>query len=224
MKQQELIACLESLPLFYKIKNDDIPLLINCLGAITKTYHKGEYLLTEGQDMTHLLVLLNGHVNLYKNSGASCSLMRQIQTGDVIGVASIGRETVPCMMSAVASSSCTVLSIPYRKLMFQCTRNCVFHHRLVENLVITISEGQRHLYEKIHVISQKSIRDKLMVLLYSRALAQKSNTVILPYSRTELANYLCTDRSALSRELNQMQKEGILSIQENSFTLLTPLF
>lgn len=220
MKQQELIAHLESLALFYKIKSEHIPTLLNCLGAITKTYRKGEYLLTEGQDMTHLLVLLKGHVNLYKFSGSSCSLMRQVQEGDVIGVASIGRETVPCMMSAVASTSCTVLSIPYRKLMFECTRNCAFHHRLVENLVISISEGQRQLYEKIHVISQKSIRDKLLVLLYHHAVVQKSNTVLLPYSRTELANYLCTDRSALSRELNQMQKEGILSIQENSFTLL----
>ena len=223
MKHENTAVQLASLPLFYKIKPEEIPTLLNCLGAFTKSYRKGEHLLTEGQEMTHLLVLLRGQVNLYKNSGEVASLMKKSYEGDVIGVASIGREAFPCLMSAVAASSCTVLAIPYRKLMFHCPRSCIFHHRLIENLAITISEGQRQLYEKIHVISQKTIRDKILVLLHTRAAAQQNSTVEIPYSRTELANYLCTDRSALSRELNQMQKEGILLIQENSFTLLKPM-
>ena len=222
MKEYELVEHLASLPLFYKIKAENIPTLLQCLGSVIKTYHKGEYLLTEGQDMTHLLILLDGCVDLYKNTGSFPSLMRRACEGDVLGAASIGRETSPCQMSALAITSCTVLSIPYRRLMFHCTRNCPFHHRLVENLVITISEGQKQLYEKLHVISQKSIREKILVFLYIQSATQRSQTVTIPYSRTELAHYLCTDRSALSRELHQMQKEGILSIQENSFILLHP--
>lgn len=35
----------------------------------------------------------------------------------------------------------------------------------------------------------------------------------LNMGRSELAEYLCVDRSALSRELSRMQKEGILTVQ-----------
>ncbi|MBR6528042.1 MAG: Crp/Fnr family transcriptional regulator [Lachnospiraceae bacterium] len=222
MKENVLIEILKSLPIFYKIHPEDIPTLIQCLGAVTKTYHKGEYLLHEGQDITHLLVILQGQVDMYKNSGTVSSLMKRAAKGDVLGAASIGRETCPCQMSAVAVSSCTVLAIPYRRLMFHCTRNCPFHHLLVKNLVITISEGQRHLYEKILVISQKSIRDKILVFLRLQTPTAEDGSVTIPYSRTELAQYLCADRSALSRELALMQREGILSIQENTFILLNP--
>lgn len=222
MTQKALTETLQSLPLFDKINSEDIPTLTQCLGTAVKTYKKGEYLLHEGQDMSHLLVILEGHADMYKNSGAVSSLMRRAIEGDVLGAASIGPETSPCQMSAVAVTACTVLAIPYRRLMYHCPRNCTFHHRLVKNLVVTISQGQKQLYEKILVISQKSIRDKILVYLHTQTAMEPGVPVTIPYSRTELAHYLCTDRSALSRELNAMQKEGILSVEDNTFTLLNP--
>lgn len=220
MHYQHIVPILEDLALFYQIKSEDIPTLLTCLGASVRSYQKGAYLLTEGQEVSSLLIILNGSVHLYKNAGTAPSLMGQANQGQVLGAASIGREIVSCPLSAMAATDCTVLSIPYRRLMFQCTRSCPFHHRLVENLVIVISEGQRQLYQKIYVLSQKTIRDKLLTLLQEAAADAGSKTFTLPYNRTELAHYLCADRSALTRELTNMKKEGILTFHQNSFTLL----
>ena len=41
----------------------------------------------------------------------------------------------------------------------------------------------------------------------------------IPYSREELANYLCVNRSVLSDELGRMQEEGIITFRKNRFTL-----
>ena len=38
-------------------------------------------------------------------------------------------------------------------------------------------------------------------------------------SREEMALYLCVNRSALSSELSQMAKEGIISYKKNTFTI-----
>ena len=41
-------------------------------------------------------------------------------------------------------------------------------------------------------------------------------------SRIQLADYLNCDRSALSRELSTMQKEGLIDTYRSSFKLLEP--
>ena len=41
-----------------------------------------------------------------------------------------------------------------------------------------------------------------------------------PLGRVEWAEYLCADRSALTRELAKMKEEGILDYQRNIFEIL----
>ena len=38
--------------------------------------------------------------------------------------------------------------------------------------------------------------------------------------RSELAEYLCADRSAMTRELSKLREEGILAFDKRTFTLL----
>ena len=49
-----------------------------------------------------------------------------------------------------------------------------------------------------------------------------SLTFSIPFSRIQLADYLNCDRSALSRELSTMQKEGLIDTYRSSFKLLEP--
>ncbi|MCI8401096.1 MAG: Crp/Fnr family transcriptional regulator [Lachnospiraceae bacterium] len=219
MQFRQLLPTLENLPLFYKISSDDILALLDCMGASVKTYQKGESILTEGQDLTGLLILLKGSALLYKNADLAPSLIDTAREGHVLGAASIGRDIVPSMMSATAATRCVTLSIPFRRLMYQCNRSCPFHHKMVENLVISISEEQRKLYEKIYILSQKTIREKLLTFLQETARSHGTSSFTLPYGRTELAHYLCADRSALTRELNRLQQEGILSFRQNTYSL-----
>ena len=54
----------------------------------------------------------------------------------------------------------------------------------------------------------KSLRAKVAAYLLSEAARAHSLTFSIPFSRIQLADYLNCDRSALSRELSTMQKEG----------------
>src|SRR5699024_12447397 len=47
-------------------------------------------------------------------------------------------------------------------------------------------------------------------------------TFRIPFTRAQLADYLNCDRSALSRELSRMQREGLLDTYRSSFKLLQP--
>ena len=54
--------------------------------------------------------------------------------------------------------------------------------------------------------------------------AKGSATFSLGISRENMADCLCVNRSALSRELSLMQEEGLITFQKNQFHLhfLTP--
>jgi len=98
--------------------------------------------------------------------------------------------------------------------------SCTFHHRLIENMVRLIGDKNVQLMQKIEIISKKTLRGKIMAYLQNQSLEQNSRQFTIPLGRLELAEYLCADRSALTRELSCMEKEGLIRYEKNHFQLL----
>lgn len=66
-------------------------------------------------------------------------------------------------------------------------------------------------------ITQKSIRSRVMIYLSSQAVQCGSLAFTIPFKRLQMADYLNVERSALSKELGRMQKEGLLRFSKNKF-------
>ena len=119
-----------------------------------------------------------------------------------------------------ASGKCRVLLLDYDRILHACKLVCRFHHRMIENMVELIAEKNLELIEKLEVTSRTSIREKLLTYLTRQAERTGSATFQVPMGRTELAEYLCTDRSAMTRELSRMREEGLIDFDKRTFTLL----
>ena len=74
--------------------------------------------------------------------------------------------------------------------------------------------------QKVDVVSKRTIREKLLAYLSIQALQQDSRYFEIPFGRVELAEYLCVDRSALTRELAKMKDEGLIDYHKNAFRIL----
>ena len=81
---------------------------------------------------------------------------------------------------------------------------------MLQNLVRTISDKYFLLSRRVDLLLLKSLRAKVCAYLLSEAEVHHSLTFTIPYSRIQLADYLNCDRSALSRELSLMQRDGLL--------------
>ena len=68
----------------------------------------------------------------------------------------------------------------------------------------------------------KTIRGRVMSYLNAMSLQKGTKEFDIPFDRQQLADYLNLERSALSKELGKMQKEGIISTRKSHFKLLTP--
>ena len=120
----------------------------------------------------------------------------------------------------VGDPEAEVLFIPFHKMMHTCTHACVFHRKMVENMVRIIANKNRDLMRKVEIVSKKTLREKILTYLSIQAQAQDSRYVEIPLGRVELAEYLCVDRSALTRELVKMKAEGLIDYDRNCFRIL----
>ena len=87
-------------------------------------------------------------------------------------------------------------------------------------MVRLIGDKNVQLMDKIEVISKKTLREKIMAYLHQQSMEQNSKHFTIPLGWLELAEYLCADRSALTRELSYMQKDGLICYEKNTFKLL----
>jgi len=82
-----------------------------------------------------------------------------------------------------------------------------------------IAKKNMLLNQRIELLGKRSIREKLLSYLWARQKEMNKSRISLPFNRNELADYLCVDRSAMSRVLGQMKKEGLLNFKKNVFEL-----
>ena len=91
-------------------------------------------------------------------------------------------------------------------------------------ILVTVMAQQLLFFNtKVRILAQKRLRDRLKIYLQTLTPDEKG-CYSLPYTRTELADFLCVDRSALSRELCRMRDERILDFSGAKIHLLNPTF
>ncbi len=212
---------LQTMPLFEGIKEADIDSVLTCLGSYVHPYKKGELIFLAGESVKHVGVILSGSVNMIKEDiWGTQTLIVCMKTGEIFGETFACGNLIDSKVTFAVSVDCIILFLPFYKILHTCTMSCMFHHRLIENMVRLISSKNVQLMEKIEVTSKKTLREKILTYLFIQAKQHGSNHFDIPLGRLELAAYLCADRSAITRELSQMRSEGLLDYKKNTFHLL----
>ena len=94
------------------------------------------------------------------------------------------------------------------------------YEKLTVNLVHILADKTWSMARKTEYLSGRGIREKVEAYLSAQAQMAGGGDFIIPFNRQELADFLAVDRSALSRELGKMRREGILDYRKDHFRLL----
>ena len=93
-----------------------------------------------------------------------------------------------------------------------------FEARLVQRFLSILSKRTLEMNSRIQVLSKPSIREKIITFLSQEK--GENGTYLFSMNREDMAAYLGVNRSALSRELSRMKKEGLLDYHKNTFRIL----
>ena len=208
-------------PLFDGINPEDRKAMLGCIGYHIGTFKKGDIVAFEEENIKHIGIVVSGAVDMIKEDlwGNKTVLVR-MKKDELFG------ETFACgsdnlsMVTFLVSEDAKILFMPFDRVMHSCTMACQFHHRLIENMVKIIADKNRDLIRKVDVVSKRTIREKLLTYLSIQAQVQESRYFEIPLGRVELAEYLCVDRSALTRELAKMKEDGLIDYDKNCFRIL----
>lgn len=96
--------------------------------------------------------------------------------------------------------------------------------KLRQRFTAMLAERTLKMNDRIQILSRTGIREKLRAFFSECARDAGSHRFTVPFDRAGMAAYLGVDRSALSRELSQMQKRGEITFHKNTFSLNTAHF
>ena len=217
---KDYLPLLQTTSLFTGLTEDELRLLLTRLGAGVRSYGKGEALVLAGEPNRRVGIVLNGELEAYRPAQDGARIpITHVEPGGVFGDV-LGGSSLASPVTVLAASSCEVLLVPYEQLLL--SDGSPAHQLVLQNLVRTISDKYFSLSRRIDLLVMKSLRAKVAAYLLSEAARAHSQTFSIPFSRIQLADYLNCDRSALSRELSTMQREGLIDTYRSSFKLLEP--
>lgn len=207
--------------MFDGIQPEERKAMLGCIGYHIGRFRRGDIVAFEAENIQHIGIVLSGAVDMIKEDlwGNKTMLVRS-RRNEIFG------ETFACgsdnlsVVTFLVSEDADVLFLPFNRVMHSCTMACQFHHRLIENMVHIIADKNRDLMRKVEVVSKRTIREKLLAYLSIQAQIQESRYFEIPLGRIELAEYLCVDRSALTRELAKMKEDGLIDYDRNCFRML----
>lgn len=216
----EEMEALAQTKLFSGITPNEIVGLLRCVHARRVEYQKGEMIITEGSKVSHFGVMLSGHARSIKWDAADkLIILTLLQSGSEIGVLLAASPEHESPVSVQAQDDVAVLLIRYDRMLALCEKACAGHERLLRNYIGIVAEKGLLLHERIDCLLKPSLRAKIMNYLSRVSHEQQSRMFSIPMNRNEMAEYLNIERSALSRELSCMKRDGWIDYHKNSFKL-----
>ncbi len=201
------------------IREEDRTALAECLGVTVRKYPKGGVIISSGDTVHSMGILLSGSAAvLSENIEGYRNMIAFLTPGDLFAeVFALSGEKSPVSVHAESEAEAAFLDIGI--VTHVCQSNCAYHRQLVWNLLALIARKNVALNEKIQCIGQRSIREKVSVFLAMRQKEEGTNPFSLRMNRQEMADYLCVDRSALSQILSVMKREGWIEYNKDCFHL-----
>lgn len=192
-----------------------------CFKTRFKTFGKHEKIVSQGEPMDEIILILKGgaRVENVDNLGDISILMR-LKKGDVYGLESAYAGEDIYKDSVIATEKTLVMFMNKHRVITPCANRCRRHDIVSKHLMQMVARSNMKLLDKITHLSKKTIREKLMSYLMALSKKRGSNYFELPYNKTELANYLSIDRSAMSSELTRMKEDGLIDFEKRQFHLL----
>ena len=218
MKEKER-KVIGSCSLFTGIEQPGLERLLDCLEGEVLEFEKGAIIFHLGQRVSSCALVLSGRVRAETvDAQGGHTLTAFHGPGALVGDVLMASPRQPCPVYVIAEEQTAMLFLPFRAIMGSCRECCPAHTRLRENLIGEIAGKYWAQRRRLAYLGTPSLRGR--IAMYLLDCSGGAATFSLGINRENMADYLCVNRSALSRELARMKQEGLLDYYRDTFRLL----
>lgn len=207
--------------LFKGIDPENCRRMITCFNAETRKFRAGSNIAESIRSGGKIGIILSGSADVvrYDINGVR-TIIESLGEHGIFGDFFTYTAEHHSAVDIIAGTDCEVLFVRRSELTKRCEKACRCHSMVIENMLELMTEKAVSLSERIEVLSQRSIEDKLISFLQiteNKTVDGKSPQI--PFSTTALSDYLCVNRSALQREIARLKRTGVLTISKRKFRL-----
>lgn len=207
--------------LFRQLSADEISSALTALRAQERKYKKGEVILSAGRTTESMGLVLSGSVTVQSNDlWGSRTILNYVCRGDFFAGTFAWLPDEVMLVDVVANEDCRILFLNIALLRDLSPEQHPWAALLTANLLTVAARKNLMLTGRFFHTTPKSARARIMAYLNSVSLQKQSREFDIPFDRQQLADYLNLDRSAMSKELGRMRREGLIEARKNHFVLL----
>ncbi len=208
-----------SCELFAGMSPEEITGLLEALSARERSFIKGEYILRAGETTQEMGLVLSGSVLVENNDiWGNRTILNLFGPGEFFGEVYALLPGEPLLVDVCANRESRILMLCLPDLEQQ-NGNPSFA-RLLSNLLLICAGRNLMLSGRAFHISPKTIRGRIMAYLNSISLKKHARAFEIPFDRQQMADYLNVERTALSKELGKMKKDGLIDFAHHYFEIL----
>lgn len=202
------------MPLFKDLLPDEIERFMRFTGTTIKRYPRGERVLEAFAPNANIGVIISGEAQILSlDRFGNESVGHSLESGAMFGTVSaiLGEDLIAT--SVQLTTDAVIMWLPYRALLISSPKLGRMHGIVMKNLLETFSRKNVLMMQKLELLSQKTLRDRMILYLLQRERRQNTEYVRVP-GRVQLAKELECNRSALTREISRMQEDGLIECGE----------
>lgn len=191
---------------------------------VSRTYKKGEMIFFEGDISDKLYVINNGKVKVFKyTKEGKEQILYIVSSGDFLGDLSLLKKS-EFKFNAEALEDVNICQLTKDDFDNVVKENPEISLKILEVLYERIFK----LENLVQSLSTKDIEARISGLLLGliKDFGEPEGDIVrleLPLSREDMANYIGVTRETISRKLNSMQEEGIISLLGNKTIILNDM-
>ncbi|MBR2900777.1 MAG: Crp/Fnr family transcriptional regulator [Clostridia bacterium] len=204
--------------LFKDLNENEIEKALNLFSSVKRKYSKGENIASAGTRLEKFGLVLSGTVQVsFIDIDGNSVIMASVTKGDTFGESLCWLNISEIPVTVTAFTDVEVLLLSPQSLSSSTDALAL---ELKNRFVSMLATKALAMNDRIQILSKPTVRQKIITFLSQYSNRSQSKTFSVPFDRETLALYLGVNRSALSRELSAMQKEGIIEFYKNTFKIL----
>lgn len=205
--------------LFKDITPDNKSKLLKLLETSNFTYQKGVNIAYLFKDKESIGLVIEGSLDIIRiDYNGTRTIIETIYEDEILGT------SLTSLLSndyeIITREDTKILWLDYKVILGINDTKYSYYNQFIKNLLMIALEKNTLKNERIEILTQKTIRNKLLEYFRIEALKNRSKIIYLKSTWQDLADYLAIDRCAMTRELKNLKEEGFISVKGRVITLL----
>lgn len=170
------------------------------------TYLRNQLIYSEGDKCSKIGIIIEGEIKISTITHLEKEeTFTIVKKGDIFGNSLIFSSSPYYLGNIIANQKTTICFVDKNSLILELSNNPT----LLESYINIISDKTIRIKQQNKLFAHKNIRDRILYYFVMLSKQQNTNIIKLP-TITKLANELSLPRPSVSRELSNMENDGLI--------------